>query len=456
VKNRQPRGARQKTEKSGTTTQASAASGTPSGTSLLIANARVLDPASGFDAKGFVAVRDGRIASLGKTRPKGTFDRTLDAKGLWLIPGIVDLAVRLREPDQTNNASIRSETRAAQSAGITSVVLPPDTRPVIDTPAMVDRINGIARDCGGLDIHLLGALTRNLEGTALAGMSALRDAGCIGLSNAYAVLRDALVARRALEYAHGLGLTVHVHAQDAALAAGGCAHEGPVATRLGLPPIPAMAEVVALRFWISLVEDTGAQVHFCRLSSARGADLVRTAQQRGLPVTADVAAHQLFLTEHDLEGFNAQCHVVPPLRSLEDRGALRAAVAEGVIGAICSDHQPLDADAKTNPFPLTEPGISALETLLPLTLRLVQEKVLEPLDAIARLSCGPAAIAGIGSGALTAGMPAHLVLVDPAQRWILDAGDMASAGRNTPFAGHRFQGRAAVTLWHGRIVFSRL
>lgn len=422
---------------------------------LLIANARILDPASGFDGKGYLALRDGRIAALGKTRPQGSFDQTLDAKGLWLIPGIVDLAVRLREPDQTNNASIRSETRAAQSAGITSVVLPPDTRPTIDTPAIVDRINGIANNCGGLDIHLLGALTHNLEGTALAGMSALRDAGCIGLSNAHAPLRDALVARRALEYAHGLGLPVHIHAQDAALAADGCAHEGPVATRLGLPSVPVMAEVAALRFWISLVEDIGAPVHFCRLSSARGAELVRAAQQRGLPVTADVAAHQLFLTEHDIEGFNAQCHVMPPLRSLEDRDGLRQAVAQGVIGAICSDHQPHDADAKTNPFPLTKPGISALETLLPLTLRLVQEKILTPLDAVARLSCGPAAIAGIGAGALMVGMPAHLTLVDPTQRWTFKVSDMVSAGHNSPFDGHQFQGRAQLTLSHGQIVFRR-
>ncbi|MGH8456837.1 MAG: dihydroorotase, partial [Stenotrophobium sp.] len=292
-------------------------------------------------------------------------------------------------------------------------------------------------------------------GEALAEMSALKRAGCIGVSNAAFGLRDSLMGRRALEYAQGLGLTVHVFPQNPALANGGCAHEGPVATRLGLAPIPEAAEVSAIRFWVTLVEDTGARVHFGRLSTARGAALVETAQKRGLPVTADVAAHQLFLTDTDVEGFNAMCHVIPPLRSAGDRDALRAAVKSGVIGAICSDHQPHETDAKTNPFPLTEPGISALETLLPLALRLVQEKLLTPLEAVARLTFGPATIAGIAAGALTPGAEADLVLIDPKQRWTLRAAEMLSAGRNTPFDRLTFTGRAVRTLVRGETVFSR-
>jgi dihydroorotase len=422
--------------------------------SLLIANARLLDPASKLDASGFLGVRDGKIVSIGKLRPKEKFGETLDATGLWLMPGIIDLAARFREPGQTTKATITSETLAAQASGITGIVLPPDTNPVIDSPAVVDRIRGKAQGAG-LDIHVLGALTKNLAGEALAEMSALKQAGCVGVSNAAFGLRDSLMGRRALEYAQGLDLTVHVFPQNPALANGGCAHEGPVATRLGLPPIPEAAEVSAIRFWVTLVEDTGARVHFGRLSTARGAALVETAQKRGLPITADVAAHQLFLIDTDVEGFNAMCHVIPPLRSAQDRDALREAVRSGVIGAICSDHQPHEADAKINPFPLTEPGISALETLLPLTLRLVQDKLLTPLQAAARLSSGPAAIAGLDAGTLAKGAAANLILLDPETRWTLRPDAMISAGRNTPFAGSSFVGRVSRTLYHGRSVFSR-
>jgi dihydroorotase len=423
--------------------------------SLLIANARVLDPASGFDGPGFVGIRDGKIVSLSKTAPKQKFAKTLDAKGLWLMPGIVDLAARFREPGQSAKASIRSETLAAQAAGITTVVIPPDTSPVVDTPAVVDRIHSKAAAAGGLDIHVLGALTKGLGGEALAEMSALKQAGCVGVGNAGFGLRDSLVGRRALDYAQGLGLTVHVFAQNPALANGGCAHEGPMATRLGLPPIPVAAEVSAIRFWISLVEDTGARVHFGRLSTARGAALVASARKRGLKVTADVAAHQLFLTDADVEGFNAMCHVIPPLRSAEDRDGLREAVKQGVISAICSDHQPHEADAKINPFPLTEPGISALETLLPLTLQLVHEKTLKPLDAVARLTTGPAQIAGLAAGTLSVGASANLTLIDPVAPWVLRSKELISAGHNTPFDGRSFAGRVQRTFFEGREVFGR-
>lgn len=420
--------------------------------SLLITGARLLDPATQRDATGCLGIRDGRIDYIGSARPKGKYARTLDAKGLWLMPGLVDLAARFREPGQTAKATIASEIRAAQAGGVTTVVLPPDTNPVIDTPAVVDRIQSKARAAGGLNVRVLGALTKGLGGEALAEMSALKQAGCVGVGNAHYGLRDSLMGRRALEYAQGLGLTVHVFAQNPALANGGCAHEGPVATRLGLSPIPVAAEVSAIRFWISLVEDTGARVHFGRLSTARGAEMIEAARKRKLPVTADVAAHQLFLTDLDVDGFNAMAHVIPPLRSAEDRDGLRTAVKRGVIGALCSDHQPHEADAKINPFPLTEPGISAIETLLPLTLRLVQEKLLTPLAAAERLTLGPARILGLDAGTLRVGAQADLVLVAPDTEWTFTP---VSAGRNTPFLGHRMRGRVARTYCAGREVFTR-
>jgi len=422
--------------------------------SLLIAEARLLDPASKLDATGFVAVRDGTIAHVGRKPPKGKFDRTLQAGGLWLMPGIVDLCARLREPGAAHKATIKTEAPAAQAGGITTLCMPPDTRPVIDTPSVVDRIHTrLARAGSGLDVRVLGALTQNLAGEALPDMAALAAAGVVGVSNAFAPLANLLIARRALEYAQGVGLTVHVTPQDAALAGGGCAHEGAVATRLGLPGIPAAAETVAIAQWLALVEETGARVHFGRLSTARGAQMLAQAQAAGLPVSADVAMHQLFLTEESLAGFDAACHVLPPLRSARDRDALRAAVCKGTIAAICSDHQPHEADAKINPFPLTEPGVSALETLLPLALRLVAEKLLTPLAAVERLTLGPARVLGLDAGRLHVGAPAHIALIDPDTRWTLRAAELRSAGRHTPFDGETFRGRAVRTLHGGRTVF---
>ncbi len=423
--------------------------------SLLIRGARLLDPASGFDGIADVGIRDGRISSIGTPLPDAPHDQTVEAAGLWLMPGVVDLCARFREPGETHKASFASEVPAAQAGGITTVILPPDSQPVVDSPAALLRVQRIAGLVGGLNVHVLGALTKGLGGEALAELSALKNAGVVGASQALQPIRDLLVARRALEYAHGLGLTVHVFAQNAALAGGGCAHEGPVATRLGLPAIPVAAEVADIRLWISLVEDTGARVHFCRLSTARGAELVGLAQRRGLPVTADVAAHQLFLTDADLDGFNPLCHVVPPLRSAEDRAALRQAVADGVIAAICSDHQPHEADAKINPLPMTEPGISALETLLPLGLALVHDGGLDALMLAARLSLGPARIAGIDAGAITVGACADLVLIDPQLAWTVRAEHLRSAGRHTPFEGHGFLGAVTLTLYRGEAVFAR-
>lgn len=408
--------------------------------STLIRKVRLLCPASGRDLVTDILLRDGAVAHLGAGA--GSATQTLDGDGLWLLPAAIDLAARLREPGATQKASIASETAAALAAGVATLCVPPDTRPVADTPALVDRIHAKAAQAGKAQVKVLGALTQGLNGDALAELSALKAAGIVGASNGHRPLANALVARRALEYAQGLGLTVHVQAMDPALANGGCAHEGATATRLGLAPIPVAAEVAAIRQWISLVEDTGGRVHFGRLSSARGAELIESAQQRGLPVSADVAAHQLFLTDAALDGFNAQAHLLPPLRSEDDRQALRAAVARGVIAAICSDHQPHEPDAKTNPFPLTEPGASAVETLLPLSIRLVHEGLLTPLQMAERLSLGPARVLGQPLPGIEVGARLPLVLVDPQLQWTLQAEQLLSRGRNTPFAGWPLRGRA--------------
>jgi dihydroorotase len=424
------------------------------GTEVLIAGARIIDPSDGFDAEGYLGLRDGRIVWRSTEKPRDKYAETIEAQGHWLLPGLVDLSARLREPGATQKGTIRSETLAAAAGGITTLCLPPDTKPIMDHPSVLDRVRGIVAASGsGVHVAVLGALTQGLGGEAIAEMSALRDAGCVGVSPGAMPLGNLALMRRALEYAHGLGLTVHVVPMDRDLGAGGCAHDGPVATRLGLPPIPVAAEVAAIRSWISLVEDTGARVHFGRLSSARGVELIASAKQRRLPVTADVAIHQLLLSEHDLVGFNALCHVLPPLRATTDRDALRAAVRDGTIDAICTDHQPHEPDAKIDPFPWTEPGISGLDTLLPLALELVRELGLPPLALAQRLSRAPARILGAASCGLHPDDPADFILVDPALNWQADRAQWRSAGRNSPFLNASLSGRCMASFVAGRRIF---
>jgi dihydroorotase len=298
-----------------------------------------------------------------------------------------------------------------------------------------------------------GALTKDLDGEQITEMAALKQAGCPVLSNGDRAIVNTLVQRRALEYAATFGLTSLLRPEDYYLRDKGCVHEGRVGTRLGLPGIPAAAETVAVARDLALAEQTGARVHFRGLSTARATRMLTEAQREHLPVTADVSAHQLHLTEMDVEGFDSNCHLIPPLRTQTDRDALRAAVANGSITAICSDHQPHELDAKLAPFPATAPGISALETLLPLTLRLVQDGIMDMANGIARLTIGPAEILGLPLGRLDAGYSADICIFDPHRSWELTADALRSQGHNTPFLGWELQGMVRYTLLRGRIVF---
>ena len=423
--------------------------------SLLISGARILDPASGFDGPGFLGLRDGRIDYFSGDAPAGKYDDKLNGEGLWLTPGLIDLCARLREPGHSHKATIKSELIAARASGITALCVPPDTDPVIDNPSVVDWLNQRVDQLHSADVHLLGALTVGLKGEALAELGALAHAGCVGAMQLGAPLHNLQLARRALEYAANFSLTVHVQACEASLADDGCAHEGPVATSLGLPGIPVAAETVAIAQWLELAQQTGASIHFCRLSSGRGAQMLAQAKAAGLSVSADVAIHQLYLTEADLLGFNASAHVLPPARSEADRQALREAVATGVISAICSDHQPHDVDAKTNPLPMTEAGVSALESWLPLSLALVEDGLMTPLEMVSRMTTWPALILGAGGGSLAVGEYANLALIDPAEQWVLQPETMLSRGRNTPFAGWTMRGRVQQTYYRGHQVYAR-
>ncbi len=418
---------------------------------IRIKGGRLIDPANGIDGQHDLCITDGRIAAVGS--PDGfNPEREIDATGLVVCPGLIDLGARLREPGLEVKADIRSESRAAAAAGITTLCQPPDTDPVTDSPAVAELVAKRGRQAGMVRVLPIGALTQELRGEQLSEMADLKAAGCVAVSNAGRPLLNSQVLRRALEYAGTYDLTVFLHPQDYWLSNGGCVHEGAVSTRLGLPGIPEAAETAAVAMLVALVQQLRVRIHFCRLSSARATQMVSRARHDGLPVSADVAVHQLHLTDADIGEFNALCHVIPPLRTREDRDGLRVGVAQGVITAICSDHQPHEPDAKLAPFPSTEPGISALDTLLPLSLSLVDKGTLSLSDAIARLTSGPAEILGIEAGQLAAGALADVCIFDPDARFTLEAARMRSRGRNTPFLGRELAGRVHYTLLAGRLV----
>ncbi len=422
--------------------------------SISIVNGRLIDPANSIDDLLDIHITQGKILAIG-AKPSGFEpEQIIDADGMVVCPGVVVLNVRLREPGQEYKATIASETAAAAKAGITTMICQPDTSPVIDTAAVVELIRRRAIHSRKARVLTLGAMTQSLAGREISEMHALKKAGCVAISNAGKPLANTLVQRRAMEYAATFDISVFIKPEDRHLRNEGCVHEGSVASRLGLPGFPEAAETVAIARDIALAEATGAHLHFQTLSTAKGLKKIRHALSDGISLSVDVAAHQLHLTEQDIDGFNAACHVDPPLRTLRDRDALRGAVAEGIISAICSDHQPHDVDAKNHPFPDSEAGISSLETLLGLTLKLVQEGVLDLPAAIACLTSGPAEIAGLPFGRLDAGRSADICIFDPDKPWTLTADNLASQGKNTPFLNWEFTGQVTRTLFEGRVVFA--
>jgi dihydroorotase len=422
---------------------------------ISLRHGRIIDPATGLDRVVDLHLAGGRVLAIGAAPDGFRPERILDARGLVICPGFVDLCARLREPGYEQKATIASETRAAAASGITTLCCPPDTLPVIDTPAVAQLVHQTAERLGYAHVLPAGAVTQGLDGCKITEMAALKQAGCPVLSQADRPIRNAQVQRRALEYAATFGLTVFLHPRDLDLSEGGCVHEGRVSARLGLPGIPEASEIIAVARDLALAEQTGARIHFRGLSTARGVAMLVEARHRGVRASGDVSLHQLFLTEADLKTFDANCHLIPPLRTQADRDALRLALAAGDLAAICSDHQPHDADAKLAPFPETAPGMSSLETLLPLALRLVAGGVLDLPAVIGRLTVGPAEILGRPLGRLAPGDPADLCVFDPDEVWIPTAATLVSHGHHSPFLGQEMRGRVIWTLLDGRVVFER-
>ena len=422
--------------------------------SLQIKNGLLIDPATCSQREANLYLQDGRIVGIDRAPSDFRTARTIDAVGQLVMPGLVDCQARLRDPGQPEKANIESETAAAVRNGITTICLAPDTQPPIDNSATVELIHHRNEMFGhSARIYPIGALTRGLGGEQLSNMASLRDNGCIAFSNAKSPLANNLVQRRAMDYAAGCGSLVIIQPLDHDLLGNGCAHEGKVATRLGLPAIPEAAETAALAKDIELVAQTGARTHFGQLSCARSVDMIRRAKAKGLPISADCAIHQLFLTDHDIGTFDSNMLTIPPLRSQSDRDALREGVADGTIDCLCSDHQPHEVDAKLQPFPSAEPGISGLDTLLPLVLRLVDEEVLPLAELIAKVTLNPASILGLPGGRIDVGEIADLIIVDPETHWICKAENFVSKGKNTPFGGWDFRGSMTHTLIGGEIVY---
>jgi len=418
-----------------------------------IKGGRLIDPRSGVDAKKDVYVAAGKIVAIGEAPSGFSPNRVINAAGLIVCPGLVDLAARLREPGFEYMATLESEMEAAIAGGVTSLACPPDTDPPLDEPGLVEMLKFRAKNLNQAHVFPVGALTQGLQGERLTEMAELVDAGCVAFSHADYPLTSNETLRRALQYAATFGFPVWLRAQDTALARQGVAHDGQVATRLGLPGIPVCAETVALSTIVILVRDAGARAHIARLSSAEGVALLRQAKKEGLPVSCDIGIHHAHLTEMDVAYFDPNCHLMPPLRTERDRDALRAALADGTIDAICSDHTPVDEDAKQLPFAEAEPGATGLELLLPLTLKWAEESKTPVSAALAKITHSPARVLGIDAGHLTTGHVADVCVFDPEEYWKIEPAALKSQGKNSPFLGLELKGKVRYTLVEGQVVY---
>jgi len=425
---------------------------------LHIKNGRVIDPANGVDAVQDLYIADGKVAGVGSAPDGFEAARTIDATGLVVAPGLVDLSARLREPGYEYKATLESEMQAAMQGGVTTLVCPPDTDPVLDEPGLVEMLKHRARILNQANVHPLGALTVGLKGKSLTEMAELTEAGCIGFAQAEEPIEDTTVLLRALQYAKTFGYTVWLRPQDPYIGRGGVAHAGPLASRLGLSGVPVMSETIALHTIFELMRASGARVHLCRISSSAALELIRAAKKEGLPVTCDVGVHHLHMTDADIGFFDPNARLTPPLRTQRDREAIRAALLDGTIDAVCSDHTPVDDDEKLLPFAEASPGATGLELLLSLTLKWAEEQhaATDALaQAIRKITADPARMAGLPAGTLSVGASADVVVFDPQARWLVAPSALASQGKHTPFLGYELSGQVRATVVAGHLAWER-
>jgi len=420
---------------------------------IQIRNGRVIDPAKGIDRVADLFIARGVIAGIDRAPQGFETSGTLDASGCIVCPGLVDLSARLREPGYEYRATLESEMAAAAAGGITSLACPPDTDPPLDEPGLVEMLRHRARLPAFGHVYPIGALTVKLAGERLTEMAELAEAGCVAFGQANTAIIDTQVLQRALQYASTFGFPVWLQAQDPFLARSGVAHDGEVAARLGLAGIPVAAETIALATILQLARETGAQVHLTRISSAAGLEMIAAARRSGILASCDVAIHHLHLCDHDIGYFNPHARLDPPLRGEADRDALRRGLADGTINAVCSDHTPVDDDAKQVPFDQAEPGATGLELLLPLTLKWATEMGLPLALALAKITSDPARILGIAAGSLAVGAAADVCIFDPEASFKVSRETLKSQGKNTPFLGLELPGRVRATLIDGHLAY---
>lgn len=420
---------------------------------IQIKNGHVVDPANGTDRDADVFVVDKQIAAVGKAPAGFEAEATIDAAGCIVCPGLVDLSARLREPGFEYRATLESEMAAAAAGGVTSLCCPPDTDPPLDEPGLVEMLRHRARLPEFARVYPVGALTIGLAGQRLTEMAELAEAGCMAFGQANTPLLDTQVLLHAMEYAATFGFSVWLQAQDLHLAKGGVIHDGAVSARLGLTGIPVVAETIALATLLHLARETGVRLHVTRISSAAGVDMIRAARAAGISVTCDVAAHHLHLSEDDIGWFDPHCRLDPPLRSRTDRDALRAGLADGTIDALCSDHTPVDDDAKQMPFADAEVGATGLELLLPLTLKWATEMKVPLAKALACVTSHAGRILGLPVGTLSPGLMADICVFDPHAKYPVSRSQLRSQGKNTPFLGQALPGRVRCTLIEGHLAY---
>jgi dihydroorotase len=426
-----------------------------------IKNGHVIDSANGIDRPADVFIAKGKIVGVADANPRGNgnapagfeANATIDATGCVVCPGLVDLSARLREPGFEYRATLESEMAAAAAGGITSLACPPDTDPPLDEPGLVEMLKHRARLPEFAHVYPVGALTLKLEGKRLTEMAELAEAGCVAFGQANTPVLDTQVLMRAMQYAATFGFSVWLQPQDPYLAKSGVAHDGEISARLGLPGIPVVAETIALATILHLARETGVRLHLTRISSADGLEMITAARASGIAVTCDVAAHHLHLCDQDIGFFDPHARLDPPLRSRRDRDALRAGLATGAINALCSDHTPVDDDAKQTPFDEAEPGATGLELLLPLTLKWAAESKTPLARALARVTCDPARILGINGGTLSVGAEADVCVFDPRASFGVTREALRSQGKNTPFLGTDLPGRVSCTLISGHLAY---
>lgn len=410
-----------------------------------IKNGRVIDPKNAVDRENTsLFIVDRKIAGIGVAPAGFVAGQSIDASGCIVCPGLIDLGARLN--------SIEAELAAAVAGGVTSVVVPPDADPPLDEPELADRLVHRGKEIGKARVLPLGALTLGLQGERLSELAGLKKAGCVAFSQAKVPVVDTEALLRALEYAATFKFPVFLHPQDYWLSRNGIAHDGEVSSRLGLAGIPVAAETIAIATIVQLVRDTGCRVHLTRLSSAAGVKLTKAAMDEGLPISFDIGVHHLLLTENDIGFFNPHARFMPPLRTQNDRAALSTAAASG-WAAICSDHTPVGADDKLVPFGEAKPGATGLEVLLPLTLKWAEAAGVSLSDALARITCAPAAILGLSSGSLETGTAADICIFDPEANWQLTPEALKSRGKNSPWLGYMMAGKVRHTLVNGRVVY---